>query len=163
MAIRITGMNSGLDTDAMVQDLVKAYDKKKETMKGDQKRLTWKQDAWKELNGKIKNFVTKSLSNMRFSSSYSKKKTEISDSSIASVVSSDGAVNGKQTLRVTDLAQAAYLTGSDEAERAGVQQRQRCDQPEEGQRRADPDRCQQGHDRRPVSEHAQGIGPERKL
>lgn len=113
MAIRITGMNSGLDTDAMVQDLVKAYDKKKETMKGDQKRLTWKQDAWKELNGKIKNFVTKSLSNMRFSSSYSKKKTEISDSSIASVVSSDGAVNGKQTLRVTDLAQAAYLTGSE--------------------------------------------------
>ena len=31
MAIRISGMNSGMDTDAMVQDLVKAYKKKGET------------------------------------------------------------------------------------------------------------------------------------
>ena len=113
MSIRLTGMNSGLDTDAMVKDLVNAYDKKKETYKGDQKRLSWKQDAWKEMNTKIKNFVTKSLSNMRFSSSYMKKKTEISDSSIASVVSSDGAVNGKQTLKVKGLAQSGYLTGSE--------------------------------------------------
>ncbi len=112
MSIRLTGMNSGLDTDAMVKDLVNAYDKKKETYKGKQKRLSWKQDAWKELNTKVKNFVTKSLSNMRFSTSYTKKKTEISDSSIASVVSSDGAVNGKQTLKVTGLAQSGYLTGS---------------------------------------------------
>ncbi len=116
MSIRLTGMNSGLDTDSMVKDLVNAYDKKKETMKGDQKRLSWKQEAWKELNTKVKNFVTKSLSNMRFSTSYTKKKTEISNESVASVVSSDGAVNGKQTLRVTGLAQAGYLTG-DELER----------------------------------------------
>ncbi|MBO4903271.1 MAG: flagellar filament capping protein FliD [Lachnospiraceae bacterium] len=113
MSIRITGMNSGLDTDAMVKDLVNAYDKKKEIMKGDQKRLSWKQDAWKELNTKVKNFVTKSLSNMRFSSAYTKKTTEVSNSAIASVVSSDGAVNGQQTLRVTALAQAGYLTGSE--------------------------------------------------
>lgn len=112
MSIRITGMNSGLDTDAMVKDLVNAYDKKKQVMKGDQKRLSWKQDAWKDLNTKIKNFVSKSLSNMRFSSAYTKKKTEVSDSTIASVVSSDGAVNGKQTLKVTGLAQSGYLTGS---------------------------------------------------
>lgn len=112
MSIRLTGMNSGLDTDAMVKDLVNAYDKKKETMKGDQKRLSWKQEAWTDLNAKIKNFVTKSLSNMRFSTAYQKKTTEISNSSIASVVSSDGAINGTQTLRVTDLAQSGYLTGS---------------------------------------------------
>lgn len=113
MSIRLTGMNSGLDTDAMVQDLVNAYDKKKETYKGQQKRLSWKQDAWKELNTKVKNFVTKSLSNMRFSSAYTKKTTEVSNASIASVVSSDGAVNGKQTLKVTGLAQSGYLTGSE--------------------------------------------------
>ncbi|MCR5267222.1 MAG: flagellar filament capping protein FliD [Lachnospiraceae bacterium] len=113
MSIRLTGMNSGLDTDAMVKDLVNAYDKKKETMKGDQKRLTWKQEAWSDLNTKIKNFVTKSLSNMRFSTAYTKKSTAISDTSIASVVSSDGAINGTQTLKVTGLAQSGYLTGSE--------------------------------------------------
>ncbi len=119
MSIRITGMNSGLDTDAMVKDLVNAYDKKKETMKGDQKRLSWKQEAWKELNTKVKNFVTKSLSNMRFSTAYTKKTTEVSNSAIASVVSSDGAVNGQQTLKVTGLAQSGYLTGSELKTTAG--------------------------------------------
>lgn len=108
--IRITGMNSGLDTDAMVQELVNAYDKKTETYKGDQKKLQWKQDAWKELNNKVKNFVSKSLNNMRFSTNYSKKKTVSSNESIASVVTSDNAVNGRQTLKVTGLAQSGYLT-----------------------------------------------------
>lgn len=111
MSIRITGMNSGLDTDAMVQELVNAYDKKKQTYKGSQKKLQWKQDAWKELNTKVKNFVSKSLSNMRFSSNYKKKVTTCSNTAAASVVTSDGAVNGRQTLKVTALAQSGYLTG----------------------------------------------------
>ncbi len=111
MSIRLTGMNSGLDTDAMVQDLINAYNKKKVQYKGEQKKLSWKQDAWKELNTKVKNFFSKAVSNMRFSSNLQKKKTLVSDSSIASVVSSDNAVEGKQSLRVQSLAQSAYLTG----------------------------------------------------
>jgi len=111
MSIRITGMNSGLDTEAMVQELVNAYNTKTKTYKGEQKKLNWKEDAWKELNSKIKGFVSKSVSGLRFSTAYSKKTTEVSDSSVATVVSSDSAVNGKQTLKVKALAQAAYLTG----------------------------------------------------
>ncbi len=111
MAIRITGMNCGLDTEAMVQELVHAYDAKTKKYKGEQKKLNWKEDAWKELNTKIKNFTSKSVNNLRFSNAYMKKTTSVSNSAIASVVSSDNAVNGKQTLRVTGLAQAAYLTG----------------------------------------------------
>lgn len=111
MSIRITGMNSGLDTDAMVQELVNAYSKKTETYKGSQKKLQWKQDAWKELNTKVKSFVSKSLSNMRFSSSYQKKITSASNANVASVVTSDNAVNGRQSLKVKSLAQSGYLTG----------------------------------------------------
>lgn len=111
MSIRITGMNSGLDTDAMVQELVSAYDKKTETYRGSQKKLQWKQDAWQELNTKVKNFVSKSLNNMRFSANYQKKTTTVSNTSVASVVSSDNAVNGRQSLKVSSLAQSAYLTG----------------------------------------------------
>ncbi len=111
MPIRISGMNSGLDTDSIVQDLVKAYSTKTDTYKKEQTTLQWKQDAWKTLNAKIYKFYSSSLSNMRFSSNYNAKKTVISDETKASVVASDGAVNGIQTLKIGDLAKAAYMTG----------------------------------------------------
>ena len=111
--IRITGMNSGLDTDSMVQELVNAYKKQGEKYTKKKTTTEWKQEAWKTLNGKIKNFFTKQASNMRFSSSYMKKKTTVSDTSKVSVIASDNAVNGTQTLEVNALAKAGYLTGGE--------------------------------------------------
>lgn len=111
--IRITGSASGLDTDAMVKELVNAYEEKGQKYKKAKTKTEWKQEAWATLNTKIKSFYTKQASNMRFSSSYMKKKTTISDSSKASVVSSDGAVNGTQTLEVKKLAKSGYLTGGE--------------------------------------------------
>ena len=119
MPIRISGMNSGMDTDAIVQDLVKAYSTKTDTYKKEQTKLQWKQDAWKSLNTKIYSFYSKSLSNMRFSSNYNAKKTTVSDTTKASVVASDGAVSGIQTLKINSLARAAYLTGEELSTDAG--------------------------------------------
>ena len=111
--IRITGMNSGLDTDSMVRELVNAYEKQGEKYTKAKTKTEWKQEAWFTLNNKIKNFFSKSVNNMRFSSAYSKKKTTVSDSSKANVITSAGAVNGTQSLEVTDLAKTAYLTGKE--------------------------------------------------
>lgn len=112
MAIRVTGMASGMDTDAMVKDLVSAYTKKGEKFTKTQTKTEWKEEAWKDLNTKIKTFFNKYPSEMRFSSAYAKKSTTASDSSKVSVVASDNAVSGTQTLKVTSLAKAGYLTGS---------------------------------------------------
>ena len=111
--IRITGMNSGLDTDAMVRELVNAYEKQGEKYTKAKTKTEWKQEAWATLNTKIKNFFSKQANNMRWSSAYSKKKTTVSDSTKASVVSSDGAVNGTQTLEIKKLAKSGYLTGGE--------------------------------------------------
>lgn len=119
MPVRVTGLNSGMDTDSIVQDLVKAYSTKTDTYKKEQTTLQWKQDAWKSLNTKIYSFYSKSLSNMRFSSNYNLKKTTVSDETKAAVVASDNAVSGIQTLKVGDLAKASYLTGAKLTKTAG--------------------------------------------
>ncbi len=111
MAIRIAGMASGMDTDAMVQDLVKAYKTKGANYTKTQKRAELKSDAWKSLNKKIKNFNSKYVANMKYSSYYAQKTTKVSDDTKASVVTADNAVNGSQTLEVDELATAGYLTG----------------------------------------------------
>lgn len=111
MPIRITGMNSGLDTESIISELVKAQKTKTESVKKKQTSLQWKQDAWKELNSKIYKLFNGTLSNMRFVEDYSKKTTDISDSSIASIVTGDNAMNASQTLKVTQLAASGYMTG----------------------------------------------------
>ena len=112
MAIRLAGLNSGMDTDAMVSDLVKAYKTKGDKIKKEQTKLEWKTDKWKDLNKKIKSFYSKYTANMQYSSYYNKKTTIVSDSTKATVVTADNAVNGTQSLEVTALAKAGYLTGA---------------------------------------------------
>ena len=110
MSIRITGMNSGMDTDAMVKELVKAYDKKGEKTTKEKTKLEWKQDIWNDINKKIKSFATK-VRSYRFESNYAQKKTVASDESKVSVVAGDKAVRGSQTLEIKSVASTAYLTG----------------------------------------------------
>ena len=110
MPIRLSGINSGLDTDAIVKELVSAYSLKTEKYEKQQTKLEWKQDAWKGLNTKIYGFYT-NMSNLRFESAYNLKKTTLSDSSKATVTAASGAVTGTQKLNVLQTAQASYITG----------------------------------------------------
>lgn len=111
MAMRVTGMYSGLDTETIIQELVSAKQTKVDDAKKAQTKHGWKQEVWKDLNSKIKSLQTKYVANMRLSSAYVKKTTKISDSSIASVITGESAVNGVQDLQVKQLAKTAYLTG----------------------------------------------------
>ena len=110
--IRITGMNSGLDTESIIKALTSSKKEKVTKLEGEQKRFSWKQDAWKKLNKKITDFYNGSLSSMRFSDAYSKKTTTLSDSSIATVTTSGSAMNTTQSLSVKSLATSAYQTGN---------------------------------------------------
>lgn len=109
MAISLSGIQSGLDTDTIISELVKAYSIKKDNLVKEQTKLEWKQDAWKTMNSKIYSFYT-GLDKMRFSTNYSLKKTT-STSSKAKVSADSTAVNGTQTLKIKSTAASGYLTG----------------------------------------------------
>ena len=110
MAIRVSGLASGLDTDSIVQELVSAYSKKKDKHVKAQTKLEWKMDAWKALNKKV-NSLFKRLGNMKLSTYYNKKTTTISDSTKATISASNSAMNGTQTLKINEVAATGYLTG----------------------------------------------------
>ena len=110
MAIRLSGMASGLDTDSIVQALVSSYSYKKSKYEKAQTKLGWTQEAWKSLNTKVYSLYS-NVSNLRFSTAHSLKKTSVSDSTKASVKAGSSAPNGTQTLKITNTAKAGYLTG----------------------------------------------------
>lgn len=107
MAIRITGMYSGLDTESIINELASAQSYKKNKLVKEQKKLSWKQDAWKSLNTKIYSFYQK-LDDLRLESSYLKKKTVVSNSNALKVVG--GKVDGSHKVSVNRLSRQASLT-----------------------------------------------------
>lgn len=110
MPIRITGMNSGLDTEALVSELVSAYRTKTDKYTKAQTKLTWKQDAWKTMSSKTYSFRNR-LDSLRFSSAYNLKTTSVSNTTKATITAGNNAVNGTQSLNITSLAKSGYLTG----------------------------------------------------
>lgn len=110
MAIRITGMYSGLDTESIINELASAQSYKKTKLVKAQKKLSWKQDSWKALNTKLYSFYQK-LDDLRMQGSYMKKKTISSNPNAVSVVSKGMAADGEQIISVSELAKSGFLTG----------------------------------------------------
>lgn len=108
---RLSGLMSGMDTESLIAQLMEGRRTKVTNKKKDQIALQYKQDKWKELNTKLKNLQSKFVSNLRFATSYSKKTSSVSNTSAASVITGENAVDGVQTLRVEQLAKTGYLTG----------------------------------------------------
>lgn len=112
MGIRMSGLSSGMDTEAIVKELMSAQSLKKNKVVKAKTKLEWTQTKWADLNTKLtglyNNFVTK----MQLSTAYKTKRTTISDTSKASVSTKTNAVNGSYTMEVKNIATAQYLTGA---------------------------------------------------
>lgn len=112
MAIRLSGMTSGLDTDSIVKAMVSSYTTRKEKYQKAQTKLEWTQDAWKSLNTKVYSMYS-NISNLRFSTAYNLKKTSVSDTTKATVKAGSGAPSGTQSLKIKQMAKAGYMTGAE--------------------------------------------------
>ena len=99
MPMRLSGLMSGMDTESIVAQLVETRKAKVTKAVKAQKSLKYKQDAWKDLNKKILNLYNKSLNNMRFESSFVKKTTKVSNSSVVSVITGENAKIGRASCR----------------------------------------------------------------
>lgn len=107
--IRVTGLNSGMDTESIIKQLVSKYQKKIDNATKDKKSMELQQDKWKELNTSIYSFYSGTLSNMRWSTSYSKMSTS-SSSGALTVEAGTNAVEGIQNAKILNTAKAGYLT-----------------------------------------------------
>ena len=110
--LRMTGINSGMDTQSIVEQLVTAKSTKKEKLKKQQTKLSWKQDAWSSLNSKLYSLYNEQFGNLRLQGTFTAKKASISDSKLATVSADTKAVSGSQQLVVRQLAKQAYVTGA---------------------------------------------------
>lgn len=112
MPMRLSGLATGMDTEALVGQLMDAQNIKKKKMTGAKTKLEWKRDAWKDLNKKLTSFYNGALSKMRLPSSYNLKKATVSDTTKAAITADAAAVTGNYTMQVKDIASAQFLTSA---------------------------------------------------
>lgn len=111
MGIRMSGLMSGLDTEAIVGALMSAQSLKKTKVERSKTKLEWTQTKWADLNTKLKKLYNEQVTKMQLQSSYKVKKATVSDSSKVNVKAGSSAVNGSYTLEVKNIATTQYLTG----------------------------------------------------
>lgn len=112
MAIRMTGLTSGLDTESIVAALMEAQKSKKTKVENKKTKLEWTQTIWSGLNKKLYSFYTDYAGKMRFQSSYLTKKAASSDSSVLTATAKSTAANGSYSIKVSQLAAAQYVTSA---------------------------------------------------
>ena len=118
--LKISGISSGLDTEAIVKALMDAETVKLDKAKQQRQSLEWKQEAYRDIINDLNEFkntyfnVTKSISNMMSSSTYSSFTVSSSDptNSIVKASGSSSAMPGTYNIKNISLATKASYRGS---------------------------------------------------
>lgn len=110
MAIRLSGMASGLDTDTIVKGIVDAQKLKNKKVSDKSTLLEWKQEKWKELNTKLFKLYQDDLTKLRLQGSFGTRKVTSSDDKLVEVKADNNASIGTNTVEVIGLASTQSVT-----------------------------------------------------
>ncbi|MFP7492362.1 flagellar hook-associated protein 2 [Terribacillus saccharophilus] len=106
-SMRVGGLASGIDTDSMVEQLMNAERQKLYKMQQEETKLTWQQDALREVNASLKSFDS-IVSDMKLTTAYNVKSTSSTSSAVTATAASS-ASNGSYSIQVNKLAKAAIV------------------------------------------------------
>lgn len=114
--LRMTGMSSGLDTDTLISDMLRADRAKIDKVNQNNQTIQWKREDYRSITNLLRSFkdtymdLLNPSTNMRSSSAYSAFKVTSSNSTGISATAISGAVSGSHTIKATQLATAANTT-----------------------------------------------------
>src|SRR5690625_1542794 len=106
MVMRVGGIASGMDIEAMVNKLMEAERMPLTKMYQQQTTLEWKRDAFREINSKLLELDNMML-DMKFSTTYKPKTATSSQESAVTAIAASSASNGSYEIEVTQLATSA--------------------------------------------------------
>lgn len=119
--MRLSGINTGYDTEAMIKQMMSAYQTKIDTQNKKLQTLQWKQEQYRDITSKLTTFKNKYFDILKRDtylmspSNFNKLKTTITtksgkESGLKVSTTSDAAV-GSHTVKVSSIATAAVTKG----------------------------------------------------
>ncbi len=116
MGVSFSGLASGMDTQSIVNDIMKAQRARVEKVQKDKTKFEWKKDAWSDMNKTLFSFYKTELFEFKSSSTYGSKKLNSSNSSVVEIKDSPEAINGFHKVEIKNMAKGSHLT-SDKIEK----------------------------------------------
>lgn len=110
MGIRLSGLNSGMDTDSIVKALMSAQSMKKTKIESKKTKLEWKKEIWGDLNTKLYDFYRNTLAKIKSQSTYKTKAATSSDTSKITATAGTSASEGTYKVKVVSTASAQNVT-----------------------------------------------------
>ncbi|MCB2340749.1 flagellar filament capping protein FliD [Clostridium estertheticum] len=121
--MRITGMATGMDTDATVKQMMKPYTMRVDKMKQDRQVVAWKQDLYRDIISDTSNITNTYFNNLKPDTNMLSKSnyagfdvtaasSTVGESAGASATASVGAVAGNYKVVVTQLATTDKIAGA---------------------------------------------------
>lgn len=121
--MRLAGLNSGYDSEAMIEKMLSTYQSKIDKQNQKLTKLTWKQEAYRDVTSKLTEFknkyfdILKKDSYLMTPSAFKKFKTTVTNKTNAdkisgiSVTTSSSSIEGSHSIKVSQVATATKLTG----------------------------------------------------
>lgn len=112
--INFSGLGSGIDTNSIVERLILLEQLPIRRLQQQQAALTQRMGVYNQLRGRIQ-AVSTAAATLNSASAYNPARASSSDTGVATITASSGAVNGTYSLSVSQLAQAQKLGSSAQA------------------------------------------------
>lgn len=109
--LRVSGLASGIDTESIIKDLMRAHRIQMDKLVKNRQILEWQQEDYRELNNKIRALRDKAF-DMRLQGTYLAKSANSSNETVLVASAGGSAVEGSYSVQVTQLAKSAYVSSS---------------------------------------------------
>ncbi len=115
MDMRIGGLASGIDTETIVKDLMKAERIPLDKLTQKKQYFEWQLNDYRTANRNLKDYSTKLFDNSILSKNFTSKNVTVSDPSVVDIKSKGNAEDFSGTIEVTQLATSATFSGGNVA------------------------------------------------
>lgn len=112
MAIRLSGLSSGMDTEKMVQDLMKVQRMSYNSISKKKVQMEWKKADYYKLYAEIKKFKEETVFSYKLESTVISRKATSNNQDVVTATANASAANMNHTINVTQLADGASMTSS---------------------------------------------------
>jgi len=121
--LRVAGLASGMDTESIIKDLMRAHRAPVDRLQQSRQLLEWQQEAYREINTALRSFRDQ-VFNMELQSTFLVKSTAVSNENILKAAAGSNAVPGNYTVTVHQLAsgvsKGSQVSLSDERKENGA-------------------------------------------
>lgn len=111
--LRVGGLATGLDTDSIVQQLIRAASIPLDRLEQQKQWYQWQQEDLRDINTQLMSLRNDIVFKLKLQGTFMAKTVTSSNPSVATATAGANAINGTYTISVTQLAQAATTVSTD--------------------------------------------------